>query len=452
MIAEKDFTEFRTIRDTKVRGYLNLKRALRERPPVTWCNFGSLAAVTGQQGEADYTAGNDFLVSAATWATDIDGADELTIGWTQWGETGMVVRDTLTKAYYDEAQYYTMMSNEEGAHHFFLELSPARRSSCSAYMGDAELRTFDRLYPGYLEFGDDQDRLGFFLRKFTRREPDRVEFECTLSLEVDEYLRHHLVRGTPTLPGSFMAEIAAEAAAVLVPDLDVVGLRRMAFHKFVKVYQNRPPVTKKITARIVERTDDGAMVNVRITSDLVAPGGVLLASDELYFETTVLLRRGFPTAPGWQPWQPAEEFGVPDPYYSTGSPVLLTDEFTSTSDPRLHPLGRRARFVLNAGHHQAIWTRFTVPSILIDGMARLTSISSDRSGTVDVSVPTFVEGIDLYQRANDLDLGNVEMFATNEKVVAVRADGTVVAVANNIEAALIGRVPTDDKPLMMVNS
>jgi NAD(P)-dependent dehydrogenase (short-subunit alcohol dehydrogenase family)/3-oxoacyl-(acyl-carrier-protein) synthase len=449
MIAEKDFTEFRTIRDTKVRGYLNLKRALRERPPVTWCNFGSLAAVTGQQGEADYTAGNDFLVSAATWATAIDGADELTIGWTQWGETGMVVRDTLTKAYYDEAQYYTMMSNEEGAHHFFLELSAARRSSCSAYMGEAELRTFDRLYPGYLEFGGDHQRLGFFLRKFTRREPDSVEFECTLSLEVDEYLRHHLVRGTPTLPGSFMAEIAAEAAAVLVPDLDVVGLRRMAFHKFVKVYEGRPPVTKKIAARIVERTSDGAVVNVRITADLVAPGGVLLASDQLYFETTVLLRSGFPATPGWAPWQPAEEFSVSDPYYSTGSPVLLTDEFTSTSDLRLHPLGRRAKFVLN---HQPIWTRFAVPAILIDGMARLTSISSDRGGTTEVSVPTFVEGIDLYQRANDLDLGNVEMFATNEKVVAVRSDGTVVAVANGIEAALIGRVSTDDKSLLMVNS
>jgi len=184
----------------------------------------------------------------------------------------------------------------------------------------------------------------------------------------------------------------------------------------------------------------------------VAPGGVLLASDQLYFETTVLLRPGFPAGPGWQPWQPAEEFSVSDPYYSTGSPVLLTDEFTSTSDLRLHPIGRRAKFVFNAGRHQPIWRRFTVPAILIDGMARLTSISSDRGGTIEVSVPTFVEGIDLYQRANDLDLGNVEMFATNEKVVAVRADGTVVAVANGIEAALIGRVSTDDKSLLMANS
>lgn len=442
MIAEKDFAEFRTIRDTKVRGYLNLKHALRDRPPVIWCNFGSLAAVTGQQGEADYTAGNDFLATTATWA------DELTIGWTQWGETGMVVRDSLTKAYYDDAQYYTMMSNAEGAHHFFLELSDARRSACSAYLGAAELRTFDRLYPGYLEFGGDHRKLGFFLRKFTRREPDSVEFECTLSLDVDEYLLHHVVRGTPTLPGTFMAEIAAEAAAVLVPGLDVVGLRRSTFHKFVKVYQGMPPVTKKITARIVERTDDGAVVEVRITSDLVAPSGVLLASDQLHFETTVLLRDGFPAAPGWDRWRPAAESALSDPYYAAGSPVLLTDEFAATSDIRAHPRGRRARFAFDAGRHRSVWERFALPAILIDGMARLTVLDPD-----EVSVPTFVAGIDLYRRANDVDLGggaDVEIFATAGNVVAVQGD-TVVAVATGIEAAVIGRVAADDKSLLMVN-
>jgi hypothetical protein len=338
------------------------------------------------------------------------------------------------------------MSNEEGAHHFFLELSAARRSACSAYLGEAELRTFDRLYPGYLEFGGDCQKLGFYLRKCTHRDPDFVEFECPLSLAVDEYLLHHRVRGTPTLPGTFMVEIAAEAAAILAPDLDVVGLRRMAFHKFVKVYQGRQPVAKKIAARIVERTPGGAVVNVRITSDIIAPGGMLLTSDQLHFEATVLLRNGFPAVPGWEPWRPAEEIGVSDPYYSSASPVVLTDEFVSTSDTRLHPRGHRASFTLNAGRHHPIWARFRLPAFLIDGMARMTALSA-------VSVPTFVEGIDLYQPANDLDLAGVEIFATPEnRVVAVRADGTVVVAANGIESAVIGRAATEDQPLQMVNS
>ncbi len=353
----------------------------------------------------------------------------------------MVVRDSLTKAYYDEAQYYTMMSNEEGAQHFFRELSTARRSACSAYLGAAELRTFDRLYPGYLEFGDDHRKLGFFLRKFVRREPDSVEFECPLSLEVDDYLRDHLVRGTPTLPGSFMAEIAAEAAAVLVPELDVIGLRDMVFHKFVKVYPGLPPVPRKIAARTVERGSDGAVVAVRITSDLVAPNGVLLAADQLHFETTVLLRSGFPAAPQWSPWSPAEEASVADPYYSSGSPVALTDAFVSTSDTRRHPRGLRSRFGLDAGRHQSTWARFTVPALLFDGMVRLTALDA-----TTVSVPTSIAAIDLYQRANDLDQPDLEIFTADGKVVAVRADGTVVVAADGIEAAGIG------KPLVLANS
>jgi NAD(P)-dependent dehydrogenase (short-subunit alcohol dehydrogenase family) len=431
MIAEKDFTEFRTIRDTKVRGYLNLKHALREHPPMTWCNFGSLAAVTGQRGEADYTSANDFLASAAWAATD-----ELTIGWTQWGEAGMVVRDSLTKAYYDDAQYYTMMTNEEGAGHFFRELSTARQSACSAYLGVAELRTFDRLYPGYLEFGDDHGELGFFLRKFVRREPDSVEFECPLSVEVDGYLRHHLVRGTPTLPGSFMAEIAAEAAAVLVPELDVVGLRDLVFHKFVKVYPGTPAGPRKIAARTVERTADGAVVHVRITSDLVAPGGVLLAADQLHFEATVLLCNGFPVAPRWTPWPHTDEVDVPDPYYSAESPVALSDVFVSTSDARRNPRGLRTAFAIDAGRHRPALARFLLPAVLFDGMVRLTALDATA-----VSVPTSIAGIDLYQRANDLDLAELAVYESAGKVVAVRADGTVVAAADGIEAAVIGRVP-----------
>jgi NADP-dependent 3-hydroxy acid dehydrogenase YdfG len=436
MIAEKDFAEFRTIRDTKVRGYLNLKHALRDHPPAMWCNFGSLAAVTGQRGEADYTAANDFLVTTANTSTD-----EMTIGWTQWGEAGMVVRDSLTKAYYDDAQYYTMMSNAEGVDHFFRELGTARGSACSAYLGAAELRTFDRLYPGYLEFGADHRKLGFFLRRFTHREPDAVEFECPLSLDVDGYLRQHLVRGTPTLPGSFMAEMAAEAATVLAPELDVVGLRQLVFHKFVKVYPGRPPVPRKVTARIVERTPGGAVVAVRITSDLVAPNGVLLAADQLHFEAGVLLRNGFPAAPHWTPWPRADETSVFDPYYSAESPVALSESFVSTSDTRQHPRGRRARFAFDPGRHRATWARFRVPAMLFDGMVRLTALDATA-----VSVPTAIAGIDLYRRANDLDLSNLELATTAGKVVAVRADGTVVAAADGIEAAAI------DRPLALANS
>src|SRR5262249_35858393 len=120
-ITTKSFDEFRTIRDLKLKGYLNLKSALRGCPPRMWCNFGSLLGFTGQVGEADYASGNDFLATSAQHANRVDGADEYTIGWTLWGSVGLGAKP-LTKAYFEKAGLYSNMATEEGIHHFLREL------------------------------------------------------------------------------------------------------------------------------------------------------------------------------------------------------------------------------------------------------------------------------------------------------------------------------------------
>ncbi|MDR1999155.1 MAG: SDR family NAD(P)-dependent oxidoreductase, partial [Frankiaceae bacterium] len=99
-IAAKTITEFRRIRDLKVRGYQNLVQAFAGRRPARWYNFGSLLGVTGQVGEADYASANDFLGLAAVHASAA-GAVERTIGWTLWGEVGLGT-NPLTKAYFEK--------------------------------------------------------------------------------------------------------------------------------------------------------------------------------------------------------------------------------------------------------------------------------------------------------------------------------------------------------------
>ena len=86
-LARKPLESFRDVRAVKVGGHRNLRAAFSGRPPRLWCNFGSFIGLTGQIGEADYAAANDFLATAAAASTD--GGAEFTIGWTLWDEVGI---------------------------------------------------------------------------------------------------------------------------------------------------------------------------------------------------------------------------------------------------------------------------------------------------------------------------------------------------------------------------
>jgi NADP-dependent 3-hydroxy acid dehydrogenase YdfG len=46
-LRDKSLADFRAVRDLKVEGYQNLKRAFAGRPPRVWCNFSSLDRLRG---------------------------------------------------------------------------------------------------------------------------------------------------------------------------------------------------------------------------------------------------------------------------------------------------------------------------------------------------------------------------------------------------------------------
>ncbi|MFJ3776110.1 SDR family NAD(P)-dependent oxidoreductase [Streptomyces sp. NPDC090075] len=96
LIAEKTPESFQHVYDTKVSGAKNLLTALDELPdkPDLVVLFGSISAVLGNRGQADYAAANDALESlGAQWA-ERAGGRVLTVHWGPWapvgGHTGMV--------------------------------------------------------------------------------------------------------------------------------------------------------------------------------------------------------------------------------------------------------------------------------------------------------------------------------------------------------------------------
>ncbi|MET7680780.1 SDR family NAD(P)-dependent oxidoreductase [Streptomyces sp. NPDC005423] len=96
LIDEKTAESFQRVYGTKTNGAETLLAALEQLPngPAFTVLFGSISAVLGNRGQADYAAANDALQSLGTaWAART-GHRALTVHWGPWaptgGHTGMV--------------------------------------------------------------------------------------------------------------------------------------------------------------------------------------------------------------------------------------------------------------------------------------------------------------------------------------------------------------------------
>ncbi|MGW2488129.1 SDR family oxidoreductase [Streptomyces sp. NPDC001606] len=477
LIQDKDLDEFRRIRDLKLVAHRNLHRALAGRPPRIWCDFGSLLGYFGQRGEPDYASGNDYLATAAAYAARATGTDEFVIGWTLWDEVGMGANE-LTREYFKRAGSYSHMPVAEGIRHFLAELGTAHRTPALLHMGAAERATVESFYPGYLGTDAASDapsgtaapaakdasateakpvRGRFYLRRTVaggtgeRDGTGTVTFECPFDLDTDGYLTGHLVRGVPTLPGTFVTEIAAEAALALVPGGCVVALEDLRFLHFLQVRENVSQAPKRITARITEQVGSLTTIEVSVTHDVIAPSGVLLVAGKPHFTVRVLVADAFPTAPKWERWDAVGEEPVVDPYHVPSAPVLLSGPFRATTDTRRHPLGARSVFRPDLDPATGPWKQFLMPTVLLDALAR-TGVLDPVDGLVPVAAPLSIRRIDLYQSANDLELaqthGALDLYVTQpgfsaapqsgNRFVAVAPGGHVVAQMKDLDATVIG--------------
>ncbi|MFJ4690338.1 SDR family oxidoreductase [Streptomyces sp. NPDC088766] len=96
LIAEKSAESFRRVYGTKAGGARALLTALEELPaaPAFTVLFGSISAVLGNRGQADYAAANDALEALGTAFAARTGRRALTVHWGPWapaaGHGGMV--------------------------------------------------------------------------------------------------------------------------------------------------------------------------------------------------------------------------------------------------------------------------------------------------------------------------------------------------------------------------
>jgi NAD(P)-dependent dehydrogenase (short-subunit alcohol dehydrogenase family) len=131
-LAEKTSDDFQRVFGTKIGGLRSLLAATADDPLSVICLFSSVAARTGNAGQADYAMANEVLNRVAHELTrQRSGCVVKSIGWGPWAG-GMVT--PLLKAKFDEMGV-PLIPLDSGARHFVAELQQAARTEVEVVIG-----------------------------------------------------------------------------------------------------------------------------------------------------------------------------------------------------------------------------------------------------------------------------------------------------------------------------
>ncbi|MFI1399315.1 KR domain-containing protein [Streptomyces sp. NPDC020681] len=460
-VDQKSLDDFRTVRDLKVRTYANLKAAFGESgaQPRRWCNFGSFVGFTGQNGETDYGSANDYFNTAALHSAS-RGVREFTIGWTLWRDVGLGATPIM-RTFLAKSAQFTAMPTAEGVDHFLHELDQTEQTPVTVLFGEPERAAIQAAVPGYLDFcraAPEETATAalpdFFVDDITDRAPDRLTVVRTFNQDRDAYLHDHVVNGYPTLPGTFVPELAAQAAMHLVPGRVPVVFEDIRLDSFLRVYKPGRDETKRIKARLVSHGPQESVVDIEVTGDVLAPNGRLLVKDRRHFSARVRLRDEPVASPRWDHWDDQGAGRMADPYHLPNPAVLLSGVFVSTADTRTHPNGRRARYAPDRPGIERWFSSLVVPSVLLDGLARVSVLDRTDGDWTPLAVPRTIRRIDLYGGHTDATLAaagtGVELYSLpsrldleseeDNRAVAVTADGDVVLQIKDMTGVVLGHV------------
>ncbi len=189
-LAEKTGDDFRRVFGTKIGGLRSLLAATATDPLTVICLFSSVAARTGNAGQADYAMANEVLNRVAhELAQQHSGCVVKSIGWGPWAG-GMVT--PLLKAKFD-AMGVPLIPLASGARHFVAELQQAAPDEVEVVIGGM---------PQQAPLIDPQQA--------QRAQP--ATYDVVVSATTDPYLLSHQVNGVVVVPLVMVQEWFLRAA------------------------------------------------------------------------------------------------------------------------------------------------------------------------------------------------------------------------------------------------
>jgi len=243
-LDRKPVEEFDLVFRVKADGLFNLMAATRDMDVKAMVVFSSVAGRFGNAGQADYSAGNDFMCKTVSWwAASRPESLGIALDWTAWGGIGMATRGSIPEIM--KRAGIDMLDPAEG-------LPVIRNALIAGYSGEAVVgRRLGILVTPFDEDGGlDADgslqarakdkSLPLPFTHVTHNLHDGLVAEVKLDPKVEPFLYDHAIDGIPVLPGVMGIETFAEAAWLLVPSHHVVALENLRFLAPMKYYRNEP--------------------------------------------------------------------------------------------------------------------------------------------------------------------------------------------------------------------
>ncbi len=243
-LDRKSVEEFDLVFRVKADGLFNLMAATRDLDVKAIVVFSSVAGRFGNAGQADYSAGNDFMCKAVSWwAASRPNSLGIALDWTAWGGIGMATRGSIPEIM--KRAGIDMLDPAEG-------LPVIRNALLAGYSGEAVVgRRLGILVTPLDADGGLDAEVGLHARAKDKALPlplaqvshdlhEGLVAEMKLDPKVEPFLYDHAIDGIPVLPGVMGIETFAEAAWLLVPSHHVVGLENLRFLAPMKYYRNEP--------------------------------------------------------------------------------------------------------------------------------------------------------------------------------------------------------------------
>jgi NAD(P)-dependent dehydrogenase (short-subunit alcohol dehydrogenase family) len=258
-LAKKSTETFRRIVSIKVAGAAHLVASVMRRArPRSFLFFSSVAGRFGNAGQADYSAGNDFMTRFAAALCERHPEVRFTaVDWTAWDGPGMA-GDSAIRAVLEDAGI-EVLDRAEGAEIACRvvagrdpvgpEVVVARRLGVlEERIARAEGRTVALRPRGRHELeGSIRWSGNRLLRTFTV-DPDR-----------ERWLWDHAVDGTPVFPAVMGLDAFLRTASALVgPELAAARIERSTFRRAVKFFEGKPR-----ELRVVIEPEDAAGGDIR---------------------------------------------------------------------------------------------------------------------------------------------------------------------------------------------
>ncbi|MCE9667707.1 SDR family oxidoreductase [Myxococcus stipitatus] len=355
--------ELRTNLGTKLLGLRNLREACASRlgRPVPFHVLTSAFSFIGNDGQADYGAANEALDRLCAWVSDAHGAVHwCSVGWLAWDGIGMT-RGSEYRVLGASRQLRGIRADEGAA--LFLQLVDGRpREPINVQLTESE-RSF----------------YGLELLPPPTTAPDTAR-PVTHDIVVDAgsvpCLPDHLVRGTPTLPGTWALDLMLRTAVGSArPELRTVAVEDVRFSRFIRVkHGGRLPL--RVEATTLVDAPDRYVVRGRLVGDIVHPSGRVLDRDVVHAEARFTLTREPPRGEQRLGAATPSGRGLPahDPHCASGGPIELRGMFDCLEDITLEPAARFARLDLPTSPEQ---TGHAVPALVLDAALRLSAMHVD---------------------------------------------------------------------------